>query len=307
MKRSIRAAAVLCAVAVALSVLLAGCGNDEEEGNGSGGLGGHVGTNPFKGLTIVHEGQYESETVAFTSDTKGAWTYSDEYYSEDFDFEYAVDSTKGLLKLRRTTYTSVGVSSAPDGAESDTTGPMSPTVTVKTEKIDAHIEKAYGNLDKETKSLIYDAMANAYRHYKFSADGKTVEMDSSYYFGNMAESGASFYAPGNSFDFGRRMWLDIKRDDGWYEYEGFPKFSGNTFTAVIFAVDYDRETDTENHRKLSAALIGTYQISGTGTNCTGTVTFTQLPDEFKGAFEVNTPYTIKQYTDEYTTTYTVKN
>ena len=304
MKRSIRAAAVLCAVAVALSVLLAGCKNDEEEGNGSGGLGGHVGANPFKGLTIVHEGEYESETVAFTSDTKGAWTYSDEYYSEDFDFEYAVDSIKGLLKVRRTTYTSVDVS---DGVWSDTTGPMGPTVTVRTGKIDAYIEEAYGSLglDKETKSLIYDAMANAYWHYKFSADGKTVGMDSSYYFGNMAESGASFYSPGNSFDFGCRMWLDIN-DDDWYEYEGFPKFSGNTFTAVIFAVDYDRETDTENHRKLSAALIGTYQISGTGTNCTGTVTFTQLPDELKGVFEVDKPYTIMQRDYGYKT-YTVKN
>ena len=80
MKRSIRAAAVLCAVAVAVSVLLAGCKNeDEPDGNGSGGLGGHVGANPFQGLTIMHEGQYESETVVFTSDTKGAWTYSDEY------------------------------------------------------------------------------------------------------------------------------------------------------------------------------------------------------------------------------------
>ena len=305
MKRSIRAAAVLCAVAVAVSVLLAGCGNDEEEGNGSGGLGGHVGANPFKGLTIVHEGEYESETVAFTSDTKGAWTYSDKYYSEDFDFEYAVDSTKGLLKVRRTTYTSVDVS---DGVWSDMTGP---TVTVKTGKIDAYIEEAYGSLglDKETKSFIYDAMANAYWHYKFSADGKTVGMDSSYYFGNMAESDVNFCyndGAGNRFYFERQMWFDIRRDDDWYEYEGFPKFSGNTFTAVIFAVDYDRETDTENHRKLSAALIGTYQISGTGTNCTGTVTFTQLPDEFKGVFEVNKPYTIMQRDYGYMT-YTVKN
>ena len=306
MKRSIRAAAVLCAVAVALSVLLAGCGNDEEEGNGSGGLGGYVGTNPFKGLTIVHEAGVDkddpAETYAFTSDTKG--TYSNEYYSEDF--EYAVDSTKGLLKVRRTVYTIVS-----GGEEmTDATGTTVTTEpTVKTITLDDYIAENFGNLDKETKSLIYDAMANAYWHYKFSADGKTVEMDSSYYFGNMAESGARFYyedGAGNGFYFERQMWFDIRRDDGWYEYEGFPKFSGNTFTAVIFAVDYDRETDTENHRKLSAALIGTYQISGTGTNCTGTVTFMQLPDEFKGAFEVNKPYTIMQRDYGYKT-YTVKN
>ena len=296
MKRSIRAAAVLCAVAVAVSVLLAGCKNEDE-------LGGHVGANPFKGLTITYDDEYDgTETLAFTEDTKG--TYSDEYSSEDF--EYAVDSTKGLLKLRITTSTTVSDSSAPADAESDTTGP-----TVETVTLDEYIEETYGSLglDKETESLIYDALANAYWYYKFSADSKTVEMNSSYYFGSIAESDARFRYEDdadNECRFGRRMTFNIKRDDDWYWYEGYPKFSDNTFTAVIFEETYDSKTHTDTYTKLSTSLAGTYQISGTGTNCTGTVTFTQLPNELKGVFKVNKPYTIMQRDYGYKT-YTVKN
>ena len=289
MKRSIRAAAVLCAVAVALSVLLAGCGNeDEPNGNGSNGLGGHVGENRFKGLTITYDDEW-TETYAFTSDTKGEFSDEDFEAFPPVEFEYAVDDTKGLLKVRIATYMSA----------EDASGWESPKVTVV--PLDDYIAESYGNLDKDTKSLIYDAMANRYRHYEFSADGTTVTL-TRYYSGNMAESDAEFeyYDSEHSIglEFGRSMYLNVRRGNERHYYEGYPKFAGNgSFTAVIFEETYDRGTDTDTYTKLSTSLAGTYQINGTGTKCTGTVTFTQLPDELKSkdgvGFELNEPYTVK--------------
>ena len=79
MKKSIRVAAALCAVVVGLSALLAGCGNDDDEkpNGGHESLGGHVGENPFKGLTIVYEDEEDSitKTFSFTSDTTGVYVY----------------------------------------------------------------------------------------------------------------------------------------------------------------------------------------------------------------------------------------
>ncbi|MCH5291205.1 MAG: hypothetical protein J1D88_05510 [Treponema sp.] len=278
--------ALLLAAAVLAAGAFTACSSGDDGGN-DGGLGGHIGENPFKGLTLEYEDEYSyKETYSFTSDTKGHYIFGDrgEYYQRNF--EYAVDSTKGMLKFR--------VTSSTDGNTTFT--------------VDGYIKETYGNLDSETKSILRDALANEYRHYKFADDRKSVEMISDYYFGNVAECDAGFrYVDDdyNSFSFGRYLWFDIGDDDGWHWYVGYPKFSGNTFTAVIFEENEDEETETYTYRKLGTALKGTYQISGTGTNCKGTVTFTQLPKEFQDVFKTNEPYNVAQEDYGYTT-YTVK-
>ena len=272
----------------ALSALLAGCGNDDDEepSGGPESLGGHVGENPFKGLTIVSEEKdshdAETETYIFTSDTKGVYRYEylDFKYDEDShsyqcDFEYAVDSTKGLLKYRLTTYT-------------DSDG---------TQTMDEMIAEEFDGIDEETKSLI-EAFIH-YEYYKFTDDGVELTAD---YFGNMKESDADFYhydsAQGTEFHFGR----EIRISGESYNF-AWPKFTdGDSFTANVLKENayYDKETDTGTYTymKLYPPLEGTYQISGTGTNCTGTVTFSQLPvgltDKNGNSFAIGKPYAVRQ-------------
>ena len=299
MKKSIRVAAALCAVVVGLSALLAGCGNgdDEEPSGGPSGLGGHVGKNPFKGLTLVSEDKdsyrERTETYTFTSDTKGVYRYErldfeddeDSYVFQE-DFEYAVDSDRNMLKLRITSRTEDGE-----------------TQTLN----DKLLAETYGKLDDETKSLIYDSFID-YIHYDFTDDGTGVELDPDYYFGSMAESSAYFEFYDNAsrveFEISNRMSVAFSRD-GWFYYECYPKFTDDgSFTAVVFKENeiYNADDDsyTYTYDKLSTRLAGNCQITGTGTNCTGTVTFTQIPDEMKAGDDgkgliVGEEYTLSHY------------
>lgn len=278
MKKSIRVAAALCAVVVGLSALLAGCGNgdDEEPSGGPSGLGGHVGKNPFKGLTIVSEDKdsyrERTETYTFTSDTKGVYKYKylnfdddEDSYAFQEDFEYAVDSDRNMLKLRMTSYTEDGE-----------------TQTLN----DNSLAEVYGNLDNETKSLIYDSFIN-YIHYDF-VDDDTVVLDSDYYFDSLAESNARFRfydGQGVSFTISNYMWFEIFDDDD-DEYECYSKFANDgSFTAVVFKENeiYNADDDsyTYTYDKLSTRLAGNCQITSTGTDGSGTVTFTQIPAEMK--------------------------
>ena len=302
--------ALLLAAAVLAAGAFTACSNGSDGGGNDGGLGGHIGENPFKGLTLVYDPKSDTDIVTrdvditrtykFTEDTKGIyreeWDYVAHTKTED-DFEYAVDSTKGLLKLKFETYTQV--------SESSGSATTDPKVTVRKLTIDEWFAETFGSLglDSETKSLIY-ASAKRYEHYKFAEDRKSVEMTSDYYSGNMAECDASFYLYDyeSRFElyFGRNLWFDIWDGYDWHSYNGFPKFSGNTFTAVIFERNFDNETDKENYKKLSTKLEGTYQISGTGTNCKGTVTFTKLPDEFKEVIKTNVSYNVAQEDYGYT-------
>ena len=202
----------------------------------------------------------------------GEW--KDDY--EQYDFEYAVDSTKGLLKYRLTTYTDA------DG----------------TQTVDEMIAEEFGSLDDETKSCIYKTFIH-YKYYKFTDDGVELTAD---YFGNMKESDADFYhydsAQGTEFHFGR----EIRISGESYNF-AWPKFTdGDSFTANVLKENayYDKETDTGTYTymKLYPPLEGTYQISGTGTNCTGTVTFSQLPvgltDKNGNSFAIGKPYAVRQ-------------
>lgn len=296
MKKSIRVAAALCAVVVGLSALLAGCGNGDGEGTGSGpsGLGGTVGENPFKGLTIVREEKdsYEktTETYTFTSDTKGVYRYEcldfeddEDSYAFQEDFEYAVDSTRNMLKMLITSYTD------DDG-----------TLTLN----DEYIANEYGNLDDETKSLIYDSFID-YIHYDFTDDG--VELNRKYYFGSLAENNSyfnfhdSYYTAGVEFSISSEMQFRIYRSDDSFYYTCYPKFADDgSFTAVVF---WEKDFDKDDHEKLSTRLAGNCQITGTGTDYTGTVTFTQIPDEMKAdndgkGLELNKAYQLTHYSHE---------
>lgn len=276
-RKSIRVVVMVAA----LFALLTGCGNDDDEepSGGPESLGGHVGENPFKGLTIVSEDEEDSitKTFSFTSDTTGVYVYKREWKDdyEQYDFEYAVDSTKGLLKYRLTTYTDA------DG----------------TQTMDEMIAEEFDGIDEETKSLI-EAFIH-YEYYKFTDDGVELTAD---YFGNMKESDADFYhhdsAQGTEFHFGR----EIRISGESYNF-AWPKFTdGDSFTANVLKenVYYDKETDTGTYTymKLYLPLEGTYQISGTGTNCTGTVTFSQLPvgltDKNGNSFAIGKPYAVRQ-------------
>lgn len=277
LRKSIRVVVMVAA----LSALLAGCGNDDDEkpSGGTESLGGHVGENPFKGLTIVYEDEEDSitKTFSFTSDTTGVYVYKREWKNdyEQYDFEYAVDSTKGLLKYRLTTYTDA------DG----------------TQTMDEMIAEEFDGIDEETKSLI-EAFIH-YEYYKFTDDGVELTAD---YFGNMKESDADFYhydsAQGTEFHFGR----EIRISGESYNF-AWPKFTdGDSFTANVLKENayYDKETDTGTYTytKLYPPLEGTYQISGTGTNCTGTVTFSRLPvgltDQNGNSFAIGKPYAVRQ-------------
>ena len=298
MKKSIRVAAALCAVVVGLSALLAGCGNGDSEGPGSGpsGLGGTVGENPFKGLTIVYEDKdsyrERTTTYTFTSDTKGVYRYErldfehdeDSYaFQVDFEFEYAVDSTRNMLKMLITSGTN-------DDGETWTLN-------------DEYLAEVYGNLDDETKSLIYDSFID-YIHYDFTDDG--VELNRKYYFGNMAESRAHFasqYMSGVDISISREMQFRIYRSDDSFYYTCYPKFADDgSFTAVVFwgkEIDFDKD----DREKLSTRLAGNCQITGTGTDYTGTVTFTQIPDEMKAdndgkGLELNKAYQLTHSSHE---------
>lgn len=269
MKKSIRVAAALCAVVVGLSALLAGCGNgdDEEPSGGPSGLGGTVGENPFKGLTIVYEskGPYRESTFtySFASDTKGVYRHEwldfedDEDGSFQGDFEYAVDSDRNMLKLRMTSYTEDGE-----------------TQTLN----DKYLAETYGNLDDETKSLIYNSSIE-YIHYDF-VDDDTVVLDSDYYFGSLAESSARFLfhdEQGVWFSISNYMQFEIFDDDD-DEYECYSKFANDgSFTAVAFRFN----SASSKYEKLSTRLVGTCQITSTGTDGSGTVKFTQIPAEMK--------------------------
>ena len=299
MKKSIRVAAALCAVVVGLSALLVGCENDDEEpSSGPSGLGGTVGKNPFKGLTIVSEDKdsyrERTKTYTFTSDTKGVYRYERLDFEDDEDsrafqedFEYAVDSDRNMLKLRTTSHTEDGE-----------------TQTLN----DKLLAEIYGNLDDETKSLIYNSFIE-YIHYDFTDDGTGVELDPDYYFGSMAESSADFEfhdnASGVEFEISNSMWFEIFDDD---DYNCYPKFANDgSFTAVVFKeteiYNADDDSYTYTYDKLSTRLAGNCQITGTGTNCTGTVTFTQIPDEMKAdndgrGLELNKVYQLTHYSDE---------
>ena len=276
MKKSIRVAAALCAVVVGMSALLAGCGNgdSEEPGSSPSGLGGTVGENPFKGLTIVYEKKDSyretTETCTFTSDTKGVCRYErldfehdEDSYALQGDFEYAVDSTRNMLKMRITSRTN-------DDGETWT--------------LNEYIANEYGNLDDETKSLIYDSFID-YIHYDFTDDG--VELNWSYYFGSLGESRAWFsfydYTSGVDISTENEIQFRIYRSDDSFYYTCYPKFADDgSFTAVVFwEKDFGKDVRYTTYEKLSTRLAGNCQITGTGTDCTGTVTFTQIPDEMK--------------------------
>lgn len=265
LKKSIRIAAVV----VGLSVLLAGCGNGDDGENGGGSsLGGHVGTNPFKGLTLVYKNSYseeigEIETYSFISDTKGMYNYEwrniEDRVSYQENFEYAVDSTRNMLKYRVTSHTENGETQTMD---------------------DTYLAGTFGNLDDKTKSLIYDALIE-YVHYDFADDDTGVKLDSYYYFGSLTEHSASlaFCDATSRFDCSidsNRMIFYLYRANNFSHYVCYPKFSDDgLFTAVAFQEYYD----TDTYKELAVPLAGTCQITGIGTGCTGTVKFTQIPDE----------------------------
>ncbi|MDE6351028.1 MAG: hypothetical protein K2K67_08510, partial [Treponemataceae bacterium] len=151
-----------------------------------------------------------------------------------------------------------------------------------------------------------------YIYYEFT-DNNTVKLYNDYYVGDMTKSSDSFHNDYNSTSSNeyvrvyfaqRRLRLEYEKQDtngNWVdiEYWGIPQFDGNTFTADMYRVDNLRDEQGswlgEQYTGVGK-ITGSYNISGTGSKCSGTVSFTKFPDVMKNLFKNS--YQVQNYYDD---------
>lgn len=302
MKKSIRIAAALCA-AVFLALALAGCtfGGDEENG-------GKV-ENRFAGKTIEYEDtdreeyedgswyeDYEYTKITFTKDTAtgySEWRYTSSYSEkveeekEEYQYTYVLESvnSKNVLHLTVKNPTITIGYDLPNGGE-----------FYKEYTLDEYIEEYYVGISSSTKELLRKAESTYYSYYEFT-DNNTVKWYDDYYVGDMTKSSERFSYDGydsassdeyDSVSFGRdRLRLRHYGSNDRVEYWGIPQLTGNTFTADMYRVDEIRDEQGSYREQYTSVgnITGNYAINGTGSKCTGTVSFTKFPDEMKDLFD----------------------
>lgn len=290
MKKSIRIAATMCA-AVFMAGVFAGCNFDwtdkDKDGDGSGGAV----ENRFAGKTIKYEStdDYYSNTMTFTTSTTGVWLLeyrrdtssyydNDEYEKEEIQFTYSLESVNGSNLLCMTI--------------------KNPTITIgngsqeKEYTVDEYIEAFFVGISSETKALLRKQETIRYFYYDFTDNNSVKIYGDHYYAGDMAKTETYFcnYDSTSSDDY---IYVDIARssvrlDSSRKEYMGIPQFNGESFTAEMYRVDELRNAEGSwigDHYTSVGKIIGTYDISGTGSRCKGTISFTEFPDEMKNLFD----------------------
>lgn len=329
MKKSIRIAATACA-AVFLAGAFTGCtfgGSDKEKdgdgenGSSSGGGGGTTVQNRFAGKTIEHEDtnreeyedgrwreDYDYERITFTKDTATVYSEwrttrsdSEEIRKEkrEAEYTYVLESVNGKNVLHLT--------------ETNPTYYLDDKGEEKECSFDEYVSAEYNGISSATKELLRKVRNTYYIYYEFT-DNNTVKWYDDYYVGDMTKSNARFYVNYNnastreyvSVSFGQsRLRLEYEKPDtngDWVdiEYWGIPQFTGNTFTADMYRVVglRDEQGSWLGEQYTSVGKItGSYAISGTGSKCTGTVSFTKFPnDEMKNLFA--TSYQVQNYDDD---------
>ena len=320
MKKSIRIAAAACA-AVFLAGAFAGCtfGGDKEKdgdgetGGGSGGGGSKV-ENRFAGKTIEYEDtdreeyedgrwyeDYDYTKITFTKNTATVYSkwYSTSYYQEnvvvhtnEYEYTYVLESVNGKnvlhLTMKNPKYYLY------DGEKEE-----------KEYSFDEYVSVEYNGISSDTKELLRKTESTRYIYYEFT-DNNTVKLYDDYYAGDMTKSSDRFRYDGyNSassdvydyVSFGQdRLRLQHYGRNDWVEYWGIPQFNGKTFTAEMYRVDEirDEQGSSRNRYTTVGKITGSYDINGTGSKCTGTVSFTKFPnDEMKNLFA--TSYQVYNY------------
>lgn len=319
MKKSIR-----IAVAVLMAGVLAGCtfGGDEENGGSSGGSGGSTTVqNRFAGKTIEYEDtdreeyedgrwyeDYEHTKMTFTKDTvtvysewRSASSYSEKVKEEkeEYQYTYVLESVNGNNLLCMTVKNpTITISHGSEGGDS----------YYKEYTLDEYIEEYYVGISSETKALLRKQMSTRYVCYEFT-DNNTVKLYNTYYVGDMTKSGDRFYYDDHnstssgytyvSFGQSRLRLEQSKQENGnWTdtEYWGIPQFNGKSFTADMYRVDEIRNEAGSwlgDHYTSVGKITGTYDINGTGSKVSGTISFTKFPDEMKNLFDAS--YQIQNY------------
>lgn len=317
MKKSIR-----IAVAVFMAGVLAGCtvGGDEEKtgdgengGGGSGGSGGSTTVqNRFAGKTIEYEytkhrdyddgswyTSYGRETITFTKNTAtlySKWRYTssdsreDREENENYEYTYVLESVNGKNILHLTE-----------------TKPTYENNNHEACTFDEYVSAEYTGISSATKELLRKAKSTHYIYYEF-ADNNTVRLYNDYYVGDMTKSSVRFsYDNENStssdeyvyVSFGQsrlRLEHGNRNTNDWVDYWGIPQLTGNTFTADMYRVDEirDEQGSYRDHYTSVGKITGTYDINGTGSKVSGTLSFTKFPsDEMKNLFA--TSYQVQNY------------
>ena len=312
MKKSIRIAAAACA---AVFLALAGCTFGDEENGGS------KVENRFAGKTIEYEDTdrdeyedgrwyeyYDYTKITFTKDTATYYSkwYSTSYYQEDavvhtdeYEYTYELESVNGKNVLHLTMKN-------PKYYVYDDNDEK------KEYSFDEYVSAEYNGISSTTKELLRKVRSTSYIYYEFT-DNNTVRLYDEYYVGDMTKSSACFYVNYNNastreyvyVSFGQsRLRLEYEKPDtngGWVymEYWGIPQLTGNTFTADMYRVDEIRDEQGSYRDQYTSVgkITGNYAINGTGSKCTGTVSFTKFPnDEMKNLFA--TSYQVQNYDDD---------
>ncbi|MDE5613927.1 MAG: hypothetical protein K2I74_04660 [Treponemataceae bacterium] len=302
MKKSIWIAAAMCA---AVFLALAGCtfGGDEENG-------GKV-ENRFAGKTIEHENTrysdynndgsryeyYEYDRITFTKNTATVYwewrsTKSDtgevRERNETYEYTYELESVNGKNVLHLTMKNPKYYVYDDNDKRKEGT-------------FDEYVSAKYNGISSTTKELLRKVESTGYIYYEF-ADNNTVKMYNDYYVGDMTKSSDRFSYDGydsassdeyDSVSFGQdRLRLQHYGRNDRVEYWGIPQFDGKSFTAEMYRVEYQNESGNDKYIKIGT-LEGNYAINGTGSKCTGTVSFTKFPDEMKNLFKNS--YQVRNY------------
>lgn len=319
MKKSIR-----IAVAVLMAGVLVGCtfGGDEEktgDGENGGGSGGSTTVqNRFAGKTIEYEytkhrdyddgswyTSYGRETITFTKNTAtlySKWRYTssdsreDREENEEYEYTYVLESVNGKNVLHLTE-----------------TNPTYENNNHEACTFDEYVSAEYTGISSDTKELLRKVESTFYLYYEFT-DNNTVKLYDDYYVGDMTKSSERFYVNYNNastreyvyVSFGQsRLRLEYEKPDTngdwvYMEYWGIPQFNGNTFTADMYRVVglRDEQGSWLGEQYTSVGKItGTYDINGTGSKVSGTVSFTKFPDEMKNLF--STSYQVYNYNPDH--------
>lgn len=324
MKKSIR-----IAVAVFMAGVLAGCtiGGDEEKtgdgengGGGSGGSGGSTTVqNRFAGKTIEYEytkhrdyddgswyTSYGRETITFTKNTAtlySKWRYTssdsreDREENENYEYTYVLESVNGKNVLHLTMKNPKYYLYDDNDERKEGT-------------FDEYVSAEYNGISADTKELLRKAESTYYFYYEFT-DNNTVKLYKDYYVGDMTKSSVRFsYDNDNSTSSDEYVYVSFGQDrlrlehgnrntNDWVDYWGIPQFNGKSFTADMYRVDEIRDEENPlwivgDYYTSVGKITGTYDINGTGSKCSGTVSFTKFPsDEMKNLFDAS--YQIQNY------------
>lgn len=318
MKKSIR-----IAVAVFMACVLAGCtvGGDEENGGSSGGSGGSTTVqNRFAGKTIEYENTrysdynsdgsryeyHEYERITFTKDTATVYwewrsTKSDtgevREENETYEYTYVLESVNGKNVLHLTMKNPKYYLYDDNDERKEGT-------------FDEYVSAEYNGISADTKELLRKAESTYYFYYEFT-DNNTVKLYKDYYVGDMTKSSVRFsYDNDNSTSSDEYVYVSFGQDrlrlehgnrntNDWVDYWGIPQFNGKSFTADMYRVDEIRDEENPlwivgDYYTSVGKITGTYDINGTGSKCSGTVSFTKFPsDEMKNLFDAS--YQIQNY------------